>query len=41
VDNRTIGSGRPGPITHKLQQAFFRIVQGKDDTFKAWLTYIT
>jgi branched-chain amino acid aminotransferase len=40
VDNRTIGSGRPGPITHKLQQAFFRVVQGKDDTFKEWLTYL-
>ena len=40
VDNRMIGSGRPGPITHKLQQAFFRVVQGKDDTFKEWLTYI-
>jgi branched-chain amino acid aminotransferase len=40
VDNRTIGSGRPGPVTHKLQQAFFRVVQGKDDTFKEWLTYI-
>jgi branched-chain amino acid aminotransferase len=40
VDNRTIGKGRPGPITHQLQQAFFRVVQGKDDTFKEWLTYI-
>jgi len=40
VDNRLIGSGRPGPVTHKLQQAFFRVVQGKDDTFKEWLTYI-
>jgi branched-chain amino acid aminotransferase len=40
VDNRTIGSGRPGPISHRLQQAFFRVVQGKDDTFKEWLTYI-
>jgi branched-chain amino acid aminotransferase len=40
VDHRTIGSGRPGPLTHKLQQAFFRVVQGKDDTFKEWLTYI-
>ncbi len=40
VDNRTIGEGRPGPLTHKLQQAFFRVVQGKDDTFKEWLTYI-
>jgi branched-chain amino acid aminotransferase len=40
VDNRTIGKGRPGPITHQLQQAFFRVVQGKDDSFKEWLTYI-
>jgi branched-chain amino acid aminotransferase len=40
VDNRTIGGGRPGPVTHKLQQAFFRVVQGKDDTFKEWLTYL-
>ena len=41
VDNRVIGNGFPGPITHKLQQAFFRIAQGKDDTFKSWLTLIT
>ena len=41
VDNRVIGNGFPGPITHKLQQAFFRIVQGKDDAFKSWLTLIT
>ena len=41
VDNRVIGNGFPGPITHKLQQAFFRIVQGKDDMFKSWLTLIT
>ena len=41
IDNRAIGNGLPGPITHKLQQAFFRIVQGKDDAFKSWLTLIT
>jgi branched-chain amino acid aminotransferase len=40
VDNRTIGSGGPGPVTAKLQEAFFRIVQGKDDTFQEWLTYL-
>ena len=40
VDDRTIGNGRPGPITAKLQEAFFRVVQGKDDTFQDWLTYI-
>ena len=41
VDNRKIGGGFPGPITHRLQQAFFRIVQGKDDAYKSWLTFIT
>jgi branched-chain amino acid aminotransferase len=40
VDTRIIGNGRPGPITHKLQQAFFLVVQGKDDAFKEWLSYI-
>ena len=40
VDNRKIGGGLPGPVTHKLQQAFFRIVQGKDDAYKSWLTFI-
>jgi len=40
VDNRIIGSGGPGPVTAKLQEAFFRIVQGKDDAFQEWLTYL-
>jgi branched-chain amino acid aminotransferase len=40
VDDRTIGNGRPGPISHKLQQAFFRVVEGKDDTFQHWLTFV-
>jgi branched-chain amino acid aminotransferase len=41
VDDRSIGSGRPGPLTAKLQEAFFRVVQGKDDAFQDWLTYIS
>jgi branched-chain amino acid aminotransferase len=40
VDDRTIGSGGPGPVTAKLQEACFRIVQGKDDAFQEWLTYL-
>ena len=40
VDNRRIGEGRPGPITKKLQKAFFDIVQGKDKKHERWLTYI-
>jgi branched-chain amino acid aminotransferase len=40
VDHRMIGSGRPGPLTCKLQETFFRVVQGKDETFQEWLTYL-
>jgi len=40
VDIRVIGAGKPGPITQKLQAAFFDIVQGKDPRYQEWLTYI-
>ncbi len=38
VDNRTIGSGRPGPITMDLQKSFFQIAQGKDPSHAHWLS---
>ncbi|MBI5198058.1 MAG: branched-chain amino acid transaminase [Nitrospirae bacterium] len=41
VDNRTIGTGKPGPITQKIQKKFFDIVQGKDAGHKEWLTFVT
>jgi branched-chain amino acid aminotransferase len=37
VDNRKIGSGKPGPVTQKLQAAFFDIVHGRDKKHAAWL----
>ena len=40
VDNRKIGPGHPGPITLKLQEAFFKVVKGEDPRYRAWLTYI-
>ena len=40
VDGRTIGNGKPGPITGKLQDLFFKIVKGEDKAYKSWLTYI-
>ncbi len=40
VDGRNIASGKPGPITKRLQQLFFDIVKGKNDQYKEWLTYI-
>jgi branched-chain amino acid aminotransferase len=41
VDNRTIGKGKPGPVTKELQAAFFDIVHGKDGRHGDWLTPVT
>lgn len=40
VDGRTIGSGKPGHVTTKLQQSFFDIVTGRDPAHEHWLTYV-
>jgi len=37
IDNRTIGNGKRGPITEKLQTAFFDVVAGKIAEFGSWL----
>ncbi len=38
LDNRTIGDGKRGPITEKLQTAFFDIVNGRNKKYHHWLT---
>jgi branched-chain amino acid aminotransferase len=40
VDGRLIGPGKPGPITLKLQEAFFKVVKGEDPRYQQWLTYV-
>lgn len=40
LDNRTIGSGKRGPITARLQSMFFDCVSGKSEKHADWLTYI-
>jgi len=37
VDNRKIGTAKPGPVTKELQAAFFDIVQGRDAKHADWL----
>jgi branched-chain amino acid aminotransferase len=37
VDSRTIGSGKTGPVTARLQKAFFDVVNGKNDKYRDWL----
>lgn len=38
VDGRTVGTGKPGPITTALQQGFFSIVRGETSAHADWLT---
>lgn len=40
LDDRTIGAGKPGPITQKVQETFFSIVRGENEKYKDWLDYI-
>jgi branched-chain amino acid aminotransferase len=41
VDNRSIGKGKPGPVTQELQSTFFDIVHGRDSRHADWLTYVS
>lgn len=38
VDRRLVGSGEPGPLTRKLQELYFAIVQGRDPRYRHWCT---
>jgi len=40
VDDRTIGEGTRGPTTKSIQGAFFDTVQGKEEKYKDWLSYL-
>jgi branched-chain amino acid aminotransferase len=40
VDGRTIGAGRRGPVTTKIQKAFFDLVNGRNKRYKQWLTLV-
>jgi branched-chain amino acid aminotransferase len=38
IDKIPVGSGKRGPVTEKLQTAFFEIVEGKAEDRHGWLT---
>ena len=40
LDDRTIGEGRHGPVTERLQSLFFDVVSGKSEKYRRWLSYI-
>lgn len=40
IDGRRIGEGKPGPVTRRLQEVFFRVVRGEEERYAHWLTYV-
>ncbi len=40
LDHRVIGNGRRGPVTEKLQKAYFDVVYGRNEKYKNYLTFI-
>jgi branched-chain amino acid aminotransferase len=40
VDDRVVGSGKPGPITKEIQEIYFATVRGEVDRYKDWLDHV-
>jgi len=40
VDDRKVGAGKPGPVTKRIQAAFFDILRGKNALFQHWLDVV-
>lgn len=40
IDKITIGSGKRGPLTEKVQKAFFEIIDGRRPDAHGWLTFV-
>jgi branched-chain amino acid aminotransferase len=40
LDNRSIGSGKRGPVTTRIQALFFDVVNGKVPAREEWLAYV-
>ncbi len=40
IDDRKIGSGRPGPVTKDIQTTFFKAVHGELKQYQEWIAYL-
>ena len=40
VDDRTVGSGEPGPVTRRIQEVYFAAVRGQLDRYKDWVEHV-
>lgn len=40
IDNRPVGSGKPGKVATELQKRFADIVRGKDEKYASWVEHV-
>jgi branched-chain amino acid aminotransferase len=40
LDDRAIGSGKPGPVTQAMQKAYFALIRGGNPRHREWLSYL-
>ena len=40
VDDRRVGSGKPGEITRRIQEIYHDAVRGKLDRYKDWVEHV-
>ena len=37
IDDRQVGTGKPGPVTKKVQEIYFKAIRGGDKRYLEWL----
>jgi branched-chain amino acid aminotransferase len=40
IDRIAIGNGKRGPVTERLQEKFFALIEGRDEDSYGWLTFV-
>jgi branched-chain amino acid aminotransferase len=40
VDDRSVGDGKPGPITRRIQEIYHGAVRGQVDRYKDWVEHV-
>ena len=38
IDHRTIGNGKPGPVTEKIGSLFARVLLGEEAGYEHWVS---
>jgi branched-chain amino acid aminotransferase len=40
LDDRAIGTGKPGPVTQAMQESYFAVIRGRVAQHRDWLSYL-